>query len=40
MSPRALDPNGVDGKFFYAGEPSELKAAFQTLRDQIIRLTQ
>ncbi len=30
----------LDGKFFYAGDPSELKAAFQTLRDQIIRLTQ
>ena len=30
----------LDGKFFYAGDPSELKAAFQTLRDQIVRLTQ
>ncbi len=34
------NPAQLDGKFFYAGDPSELKAAFQTLRDQIVRLTQ
>ena len=43
--PASPDPDDhntaqLDGKFFYAGDPSELKAAFQTLRDQVIRLTQ
>jgi hypothetical protein len=28
------------GKYFFAGDPAELNAAFQAVRDQIVRLTQ
>ena len=34
------DPAQLDGQFFFAGDPSQLRAAFQTVHDQIFRLTQ
>ena len=34
------DPSQPDGRYYYAGDPAELNAAFQAVRDQIVRLTE
>ena len=34
------DPGQPEGRYFFAGNPSELTAAFQAVRDQIVRLTE
>jgi hypothetical protein len=34
------NPDQLDGRYYYAGSPAELEAAFQAVRDQIVRLTQ
>jgi Flp pilus assembly protein TadG len=30
----------LDGRYYFAGDPDQLKASFQSLKDQIVRLTQ
>jgi len=38
--PRDHNTAQLDGQFFFAGDPYQLKAAFQAVHDQIVRLTQ
>jgi hypothetical protein len=35
-----FDDDQPEGKYYFAGDPTQLEAAFQQVRDQIIRLTE
>jgi len=35
-----FDPDQLDGRYFYAGDPSQLAATFLAVRDQIVRSSQ
>ena len=34
------NPNQPTGKYYFAGDPTQLNAAFETIRNQILRLSQ
>ena len=35
-----FNPDQLDGRYYFAGDPAQLSVAFQAVRDQIVRLTQ
>ncbi len=36
----SFNPNQLEGKYYFASDPVQLRAAFEAVRNQILRLSQ